>query len=97
MFRFILTTASIGAAAALALAWALLMPARAHDYKRPDLDGWYGTPERPNFRMLQQRGLPYDRGRAAQRGMVGADWSPSYRAGWRQPRLGIARLGPHTG
>src|SRR5215469_6923214 len=40
MFRFILTIASMGVAAALALAWALLMPAHAHDYKRPDLDGW---------------------------------------------------------
>jgi hypothetical protein len=39
MFRFILTIASMGVAVALALAWTLLMPAHAHDYKRPDLDG----------------------------------------------------------
>jgi hypothetical protein len=39
MFRFILTIASMGVAVALALAWTLLMPAHAHDYKRPDFDG----------------------------------------------------------
>jgi hypothetical protein len=36
MFRFILTIARMGVAVALALAWTLLMPAHAHDYKRPD-------------------------------------------------------------
>ena len=41
MFRFILT--SISMAAAAALAWTLLSPAHAHDYKRPDLDKWYSS------------------------------------------------------
>ena len=43
MFRFILTSVSMAAAAALALAWTLLKPVRAHDYKRPDLDKWYSS------------------------------------------------------
>ena len=51
MFRFILTIASMGVAVALALAWTLLMPAHAHDYKRPDLDGWYSTLHRKGLTL----------------------------------------------
>jgi hypothetical protein len=97
MFRFILTIASMGVAAALALAWTLLMPAHAHDYKRPDLDGWHSSLHRKGLTFGYCSKEDCHTTEAEVRDGYGGDWAAGYRAGWCQPRLGIARLGPHAG
>jgi hypothetical protein len=53
MLRFGVTVAGIAIAAALALPWVLLGRVYAHDYKRPELDGWYESLHRPRSNPFQ--------------------------------------------
>jgi len=48
MFNFGFTVASLAIAAALAFISALTLPAHSHDYKRPELNDWFGSLMRPH-------------------------------------------------
>ena len=53
MLRLGLTVTAIAIAAALALLWVLVGRVYAHDYKKPELDGWYESLHRPRPNPFQ--------------------------------------------